>query len=468
MDRLSPSTDRLLAGAAMVDITPDIGIQLAGDIGRWRPTEEIREPLHAHCLVFAQADQMFCLLVLDLCAISHQCTHEIRQRAAERFGIPANALMIHTTQNHAAPSLGHLIIWDEPQLFPKDFPWLRGGDDAYIEPTIQNILTGMGEAIAKLAPVTVASGRGIDGRVAFNRRFVMRDGTAMCNPPPADPRILYCEGPADPEVGVTTFTNAAEQPVAVILHHTCHPAAGYPFRYTLGDWPGVWGTLVSQHLGNGCVPLVVNGCCGNINAPNFLRPTPRWPDWDYTHTDMGTKLTETTVSALNNMTPVSPPQMRYASRTFPIDMRPLQPDVWTSAKKLIAENPTPIWEDDEKTQASWEWIYAASILGLQARLQSDPFFDYEIQAVRIGNTVILGLIGEPFVEAQLKIKLESAAEFTFLAHMCNGYVGYIPTPAALQRGGYETEPAAWSCLVPEALKMIQDHSLQLIEELFIS
>lgn len=31
----------LVAGAGMADITPELGIQLAGDIGRLRPTEEI-------------------------------------------------------------------------------------------------------------------------------------------------------------------------------------------------------------------------------------------------------------------------------------------------------------------------------------------------------------------------------------------------------------------------------------------
>jgi len=40
----------LRAGAARVGITPEMGIQLAGDIGRKRPAEEIRERLHANAL----------------------------------------------------------------------------------------------------------------------------------------------------------------------------------------------------------------------------------------------------------------------------------------------------------------------------------------------------------------------------------------------------------------------------------
>ncbi len=41
----------LCAGAARADITPSLGTQLAGDIGRCRPTEEIRDRLYANALV---------------------------------------------------------------------------------------------------------------------------------------------------------------------------------------------------------------------------------------------------------------------------------------------------------------------------------------------------------------------------------------------------------------------------------
>ena len=428
---------------------------------------------------------------MGLLGINNAWAAEIRRRAQERFGIEPDAFVVHVTQNHAAPSLGHGCVREECDLFPDDLPWLRGGDDRYNEPAVKNVLDAIDQAIADLGPVTAASGRGIDGRVAFNRRFVMRDGTAACNPPPADPEILYCEGPADPEVGVTTFSNADGKVKAILLHHTCHPAAGYPFRYTIADWPGVWGQYVRRDLGQQCVPVALNGCCGNINAPNFLRPTPRWPDWDYTHIDMAEKLTETTHRVLgetkltdspirsqlhiepgdvqtnrHRMMPMESPVLKWKSQRFAIPMRPLEESRLEDARKLIAEHPEPIWLDDEKTVAEWDWVYAVSIIDLSERLRTTQEFVYEVQVVRIGNTAIVALIGEPFVEAQLRIKLESPADFTFIAHMCNGYVGYIPTRKALKGGGYETETANWSCLAPEASEMIEDRSIALIKELF--
>ena len=78
----------------------------------------------------------------------------------------------------------------------------------------------------------------------------------------------------------------------------------------------------------------------------------------------------------------------------------------------------------------------------------------------------MALTGEPFVEGQLRLKMHSPAPFTFVAHMSNGYVGYIPTPEALARGGYETRTAYWSKLAPEALDTIVDEAGQLLRETF--
>jgi hypothetical protein len=131
-------------------------------------------------------------------------------------------------QNHAAPPLGHLFLVDEKKTrFPPEYPWLMGGDDRYNEPTVASCIEAIGQAVRNLEPVTLAVGHGVDGRVAFNRRFVMRDGTTRCHPAWCDPNILHVEGPTDPEVAVVTFTNAEGKVVAALLHHTCHPGGAW-------------------------------------------------------------------------------------------------------------------------------------------------------------------------------------------------------------------------------------------------
>jgi len=89
-----------------------------------------------------------------------------------------------------------------------------------------------------------------------------------------------------------------------------------------------------------------------------------------------------------------------------------------------------------------------------------------VQAVRIADTAVVAIPGEPFVEGQLRIKRESPARHTFVAHMCNGFAGYIPTREVLARGGYETRTANWSKLAPDALDQIARQAVELLRELF--
>ena len=108
-ERNLPTSDQsstLRAGAARVDITPELGIQLGGDIGRLRPNEEIREGLYASAPAMEANSQRACALSLDLLAIGCDWSDKIRHDAAERFGLQPEAVMVHVVQNHSAPTGG--------------------------------------------------------------------------------------------------------------------------------------------------------------------------------------------------------------------------------------------------------------------------------------------------------------------------------------------------------------------------
>lgn len=96
-----------------------------------------------------------------------------------------------------------------------------------------------------------------------------------------------------------------------------------------------------------------------------------------------------------------------------------------------------------------------------------PDFLYEIQVLRIGDIALPALMGEPFVEAQLRIKKESPFALMQVAHMCNGYIGYVPTERAFAGGGYETRPGRGSRLAHGALKMIEDAALEMLREIHV-
>ncbi len=452
----------LLAGAARADITPALGIQLAGDIGRHRPTEEIRDRLYVRALALESGGRRCCLLSLDLLAASNPWAAEVRRRVGEALGIAPEDVFFHVVQNHASPSLGHCFVSDDCTLMPPEYPWLRGGDDRYNPGCVAACVAAAQEAASQLRPVTLAVGRGMDGRCAFNRRFVMRDGTVTTHPPLCDPGILHAEGPTDPEVGLATFTDEQGRVVASLLHHTCHPCHGYPHRFVIGDWPGAWSELMSKRLGGEA--LVVNGCCGNLHHTNHLDPEQTWDPDNYRL--MASRLAETADSVAARLRPGPSAPLAWTRRVLRLPLRTLTPEVLAEAQAYLETYPTPKFLDEAHTQVDWDWVYAVGRLDLAATQAHDPLCDYEIQALRVGDLALVTLMGEPFVEGQLRLKLESPAPYTFVAHFCNGYAGYVPTAEAFARGGYETRTSNGSKWPPEALDQITAEATALVRGLF--
>ena len=450
------------AGASKVDISPEKGIQLAGDIGRVRPVEEIMDPLYAKVLVVEHNGERVCVVQLDLTIVTKKFSDIIKNEASKKYGIAPEALMIHATQTHSTPSLGHEAISDEYEGLSPELSFLRGGDEKYSPVAVKGILEAIGKAVENLEPATVMAGRGIDGRVSFNRRFVMRDGTVRSHPPRFSSDILYCEGPIDPDVSVILFTNTKGERISALLHHTCHPVHGYNRRKVTAGWPGAWATAVQKMLGQKCVALVINGFCGNIHHNNHLDP---WHKDDYI--EMGEKLAETVQKILlEKMQPVNVENISYDLQTVKLTRRNLDEKTIEDAHKFLKQYPTPIWEDEAHTNIQWKWVYAHSRIDMAERFAKNKYYQCPVQAIKIGDIAILGIPGEPFVEEQLRIKAESPAPFTLCAHMTNDATGYIPTEEAFKRGGFETETANWSCLAPNSLKLVGDCSVKMLKKIY--
>ena len=457
------SSKPLRAGAAKVDISPVNDIQIAGSIGWRRPCSGVADPIYAHALVLEQAGRQFCILSVDVLAIDIPWANEIRQRVHQLTGIPREAVLLHATQNHSAPDIGNDFCHDSCKLIPDELPWVRGGDPRYNEPAVAGILESVRLALQRLTPVCVAAGRAIDGRLAVNRRYIMRDGTLRCQPPLCSQDILHVEGPIDPEVGVVTFTATDGRVVAVVLHHTAHPTSGYWGTQASSDWPGAWCREMETHFGANCTALVVNGCCGNIVTSNYLSPdqAPEREIGDYRA--MGRLLAQSTKRALENMTPLGAPVLAWACHNLRLGWRKVPAQVIAESKRVLRQHRTPVWDD--ATQVNRDWLHAVGILDLLDQQRMQPTFPYEIQAIRLGDFALVAVGGEPFVEMQLAIKRDSPLPFTYLAHMSNGGIGYIPTRRAIAAGGYETMSGFGSPFAVEAAELIERATVRLLRKL---
>ena len=445
----NPQPGPLRAGAARVDITPPAGTHLAGAVGMHRPARLTLDPLYARALVLESGGRKLCFLALDVTIVTAPYTARIRRQASERFGIEPDAIMVHATQTHSAPALGYFMVDEDFPSTPPEFEWVRGSEEAYGSFAVERSLEAIGLANALLQPVHVGVGSGVEGRCAFNRRAVRRDGTVAMPGPwegPLGPTwIRYIEGPIDPELGVMCLRSDSLRMAAILANYACHPVHVYPKPFVSADWPGALCAELARAHGAGCVPIVLNGACGNINPwPPFE------PDYDRDHRTMGRRLAQAAGNVIESLAFTREAVLGWRVDHLKVPIRAVDPKELEWARGVLDANPQPGWADEQQTSVGQDWMAAASILSVHLMRQRQEDLDYEIQALRIGDAAFVGLPGEPFVECGLAIKLASPTYPTYVVHCASHYVGYIPTREALSRGGHEVNTRYWAKLVPEA------------------
>ncbi len=450
---------KIFAGVGEADITPALGIQMAGDVDRRRPVEEIRAPLLVQALVAEVSGKKICFVSMDALGTTRKYGERLRKEIAEAIGTTPDAVVVHGKQSHSAPMVGHHAVSEECDLVPPDMDWIRGGDLRYIEPFFEGVHKAVKQANRSLRPVRIKAGRAMEGRVAFNRRFVMREGKVKTHPPLCSPDILYAEGPVDPEVGVALLVDEADDPVTALLHFTCHPVHGYPMRWVSPDWPGAWVEGVRKLLKGKAIPLVINGACGNVHHTNHLNPHNSETD---TIEIMGERLTETTQTILNRLQPLESDSLAWSSRVVNLPWRTMPAEKIEAARELIARRPRPV--PDKDGAIGWDWVFAAATLDLEARKAKQPYYDLEVQVLRLGDLCIVCWPGEPFVEAQLEVKRTSPKPYTFVAHWCTDDVSYMPTKRGYEGGGFEVD-LPWCRLAAGSLETIAEESSRMVEEI---
>jgi len=460
----------LKAGAARVEITPPLGTHLAGSgQGEHRPAEEILDPLYARAVAFETAGRKACVLTLDVTMVTEEWTARLR-RAGARFGYAPEAVMVHATQTHSAPPLGHFIVDPDFPELPPEWEYLRGGETVYYTVAAERAVEAIRRADASLRPATLGVGRAVRDGLAFNRRAVTRKGGIVMpwfypaeKFPLGPTHISHLEGPIDPEVGVLCARDDAGRPIAALLHYTCHPVNLFATRKRAvsADWPGAWADAMRARLGDEVVAPVLNGCCGNINPwPAFT------PDFHPDHRRMGDALAESAGAVLDRMTFSDVARLEGRVRRVPLRLRRPDPARLAQAEAMLARHPQPKRCDDARDRVDPAWMRAASVVSVELMRRRAETLPYEVQALRIGDVALVGLPGEPFVEGQLAIKLASPAEFTFVAHCTSQYVGYLPTAAALKRGGHEADLTYWAKLAPDSLDRVVESAVNLLDDLF--
>jgi hypothetical protein len=297
-------------------------------------------------------------------------------------------------------------------------------------------------------------GRGVEDKVAYNRRFLMRDGRTVTHPGLGNPDIVEPAGPIDPEVGVIGVWDAKEpgKLLGCVVNFACHATtnvdgASANYIYFLER-------AVQGYFGKDAVVVFLNGASADITQVNN-RSLYRYPVGDRWAQQVGGRVGAEAVKVLLSIEPGQLTPLAAQAKVLSFDRR------IPSAERVNQALET-LKKDKAKTDAT-EWTFAKELIILDWKCRQEPKSAAEVQAVQVGPAVFLTTPAEYFCQFGLEQKERSGFPFTFPVSLANGCVGYVPTEEAFgpKGGGYETRLTSYSNLEVKAGSKMRDVGIEL-------
>ena len=153
-------------------------------------------------------------------------------------------------------------------------------------------------------------------------------------------------------------------------------------------------------------------------------------------------------------------------RQVDLPARIVTPAEYEAAKKICDEM------DAKKVRGHREWYwrgYQGLIVERYLAQQKGQWktFPIEMHVLRLGDVAIATNPFELFLDYGVQIQARSPAPQTILIELASpaGYAGYVPTPRAVQAGGYSAEVLV-NMIGPDGGQALVDRTLEAIGELF--
>lgn len=417
---------QFLCGAAERVTTPALGVDMPGYFGT-RKASGVKDDLYAQAIVFDDGEQLMAVLSIDILDFLSSFTTAVRRRLSEAIGIDPHAVLMVATHIHT----GHATNYTGFAV-KKNTRVMKRLEDLCVEAVI--------EAYENRVPVTVKRGSGEQKGISFNRNFFMADGKAATNPAPGtDPTTMRPMAEIDYRVEVLRFDDEQGRTVGQIVNFACHPDVVGGTEYC-ADYPGEMRRVLKERFGKDSVIAFLNGCAGNINHIDAYKRVAgyKYPRDHYQY--MGQTLaTEVLRIHDEELKMVECPDLAIKDQSFRAKRRqPTEADL-AFCERVLAEK-----EPDKH-----DIVYAREMKAIH---DHPKFYEnVEVQALRIGESVIVGLPGEIYSDIGMRIKDACGFDQCMVTELANGTVGYVVSEPAFSAGVYETKLSRYnSALSPDA------------------
>ncbi len=468
------------AGAASRRIVPPLGLPMIGFFRQASGGTGYGWPLEVTALALDDGATRSMLCGVDACVITAPEIDVPRARIAEACGCALAGVLVNTQHTHLSP----IACAGNRHLVGDLAAGTELAAEGYIRDLADTIVAVCRLAVDRLEPAVVAWAL-TEVDEAVNRRERTPDGRTVLGWNPA--------GLVDRQLAAMQARRPDGSAICTLVTYGCHPVTtGYDMSIYSSDYPGPLRDLVRQVSGGECV--FFQASAGNVvpkvSSTNDEREAER----------LGRRLALEALCALAGR-PSGPrevytkpeasmvPIIAYRVRELPAsstalavaergvrvefsDVAPLEQVVAQRAGYLAAL-------EAARTAGDIGAIRVAMVGAHWARITEDAIrsgtiethVDLPMNAVRIGDGLLVTVPGETFSEIGMAVKERSPATPTIVCGYTNGMVGYIPSAGEYGFGGHEpvlgNRAAGTPAVVaPSTDELLVRTAVRLAEELF--
>ena len=450
---------KLLAGAARIKLVPPLGLAMAGYGNRVGRAAGVHDDLAAQAIVLSDGTSKVAIAGVDVLALGQRIADDVRKLVAAKSDIDADAIMICATHTHSGPAF-NIFATPNADAKPSDgrsLEWERRLPD--------KIASAIIRANENLEPASIR---------AASARFTLGTNRRLLRPSGQIQLAANYNGVADDKAEVLGVFNRSSEPIAFVLNYPCHGVVLCEDNLLYSrDWPGFAMDEIERATsasgGKSAVSIFLQGATGNID--------PRSRGNFAVAEENGRAMGRAAFDAIRIAEPLR--DVRVSSRRLALKLKLKSLDVaLANARDCATQTEASLknHRGGDGYQMKRLRDHHAQSLSALAALESieeqnrrDRRVDMtrrelstSLSIVTIGNLAMVGIPGEPFVELGLALKRSPHFAHTFVVGYCNDLIGYIPTRAAYDEGGYEVDTAR---IVAGAGEEIVDAALSTLEEM---
>ena len=417
-------------GFAREDITPNYGLLLAGYFNR-RPNRGAYDRLAVKAAAFRSGDECTAIVSFDLCLFGAAFANELDEMLAAENSPLAGKVLYCATHTHTGPYISG--FFGQP------------ASPEYVASVKAKTIAALKNAYASLAPAELFVCDTECTTLAFNRRYIMKNGKTLTNPGKLNQFIDHPEGGIDSKIVIAQVRQDG-RPVLLLANISNHSDT-VGGDMVSADWPGRMEAAIQEASGYELPVMTIIAPQGNIN--HFDVSTDANQTSYAEAVRIGKGYAGAVLSALYRLHKVEEPVISVRRSTFEAPYLQLTDEEYAEAKKVYEENKDAVMEagrdftseDIARGVPAVKKMFAEKAIECRENPITVKRIETQIAITFSKELALVSFPAEPFVEIGAAVRNASKYPYTFLAALGMGEIGYVGLPQHYGNGGYETSPS---------------------------